>query len=122
MGRLLLLSLLFASCAGDKVPKEIFPPAKMQAILFDVIRADELVDFVALQDSAYRDFTKRSALYDSIFHIHAISKEDFRKSLQYYQGRPDLLKGILDSLHAQTESKTDTMMKKPIKPQLIKPD
>ena len=106
---LLLLCLFIVSCSGDAIPKDVFPPAKMESVLYDVIRADELVDFTILRDSTYRNFSKRSALYDSIFHIHAITKESFQKSLQFYQDRPDLLKKILESLHTKTDpSKIDS--------------
>ena len=99
----LLLCLFIVSCSSDALPKDVFPPGKMESVLYDVIRADEWVDFSILRDSTYRNFGKRSALYDSIFHIHSITKENFRKSLEYYQNRPDLLKGILDSLHRKTD-------------------
>ncbi|GAA4747734.1 DUF4296 domain-containing protein [Flavisolibacter ginsenosidimutans] len=106
--RFLFLSLFFLfSCSGE-VPKGVLPPKKMEAVLYDVIRADEWVDFASLQDSTFRKFSKRTALYDSVFRLHSISKDDYRKSMSFYQGRPDLLKEILGSLKA----KSDTALKR----------
>lgn len=100
--------LLFWSCAGNDVPKGVLPPDKMEAVLYDVIRADEWVDFAVLQDSTFRNFSRRTALYDSVFRLHAINKEDYRNSVRFYQSRPDLLKGVLESLR----TKSDTAMKR----------
>lgn len=122
MRRLFFLSLIIISCSSP-TPKNVFPPEKMEAVWYDIIRADELVDFSVIQDSTYRDFSKRSALYDSIFHIHQISKEGFQHSMSYYQGRPDLLKDILDALHKRTDPanfKLDSSKMPRIKKQAIK--
>lgn len=99
MYKFFFLSLLLAACAGgSSIPKDVLPPERLGPVLYDVIRADELVDYLQNTDSSFRRFAKRASLYDTIFQLHAIKKEDFRKSLQYYQGHPDLLKIVLDSL------------------------
>lgn len=101
---LTLLLFLFLSCTGNGVPKDVLPPQRMESVLYDVIRADEWVDFAVLQDSTFRGFTKRAALYDSVFRIHSISKDDYRKSMAFYQSRPDLLKEILTSLRTKSDT------------------
>jgi hypothetical protein len=100
----LLLSTIFVSCSGSDVPKDVMPPEKMQAVLYDVILADELADFSSIQDSTYRELEKRTVLYDSIFQIHNITKQAFHKSFKFYQQRPDLLRTILDSLQAKPDT------------------
>lgn len=120
----LLVSLFVCSCSGESVPKGVLPPEKMEAVLYDLIRADELVDFSIIQDSSYRNFSKRSSFYDSISHIHGLTKEALQKSWLYYQGRPDLLKKILESLHAKTDTATlqkDSILKKPTTKEIVKP-
>lgn len=96
---LFFLSVVFAaSSCTSSIPKEVMSPEKMGAVLYDVIRADEMTDFLLANDSTYRVFSKRASLYDTIFQLHAVKKQEFQKSLKFYQGRPDLLKEILDSL------------------------
>ena len=114
---LLFLSICLWSCSQESVPEGVLPPEKMETVLYDLVCAEEFVDFSSIQDSTYRVFNKRSALYDSISNIHSITKETFQKSWQYYQGRPDLLKKILESLHSKTDApiiQKDTIIKKPL--------
>ena len=105
--RLIIFSsvLVLLACSGEpSVPKGVLPPEKMEAVLYDVMRADEMANFYSLKDSTYHNFSKRTALYDTIFHLHGIGKETFQKSMNYYQGRPDLLKIIFDNLQKKADS------------------
>lgn len=106
--RALFLFLLFLCSCSSEIPKDVLPPQKMEVVLYDVIRADEWVDFARLSDSTFNRFSKRTALYDSVFRLQGINKEDYRKSLNFYQSRPDLLKEIWQSLR----TKSDTALKK----------
>lgn len=112
MRLLLLLSFFILSCSGEEAPKGVFTQEKMSAVLYDIILADEWVDFSRMSDSAYLNFSKRAAIYDSIFQLHTIEKEDYVASISYYQSRPDLLKEVLESL----KTKADTTSVKKIKP------
>lgn len=95
------------ACSGESVPKDVLPPSEMQAVMYDMIRVDEMVDFLRMSDSTYQSFTKRTALYDTVFGLHKVTKEKFRQSLKYYQGRPDLLKVMMNDLHAQVNDTTN---------------
>ena len=114
---LFFLSICIWSCSQAPAPDSVLSPEKMESVLYDLVHAEEFVDFSSMQDSSYRNFSKRAALYDSISNIHSITKETFKKSWQYYQGRPDLLKKILESLHAKTDApiiKKDSIIKKSV--------
>jgi hypothetical protein len=116
MRLLLVFSFFLFACSGDRVPKDVLPRDKMGAVLYDIILADEWVDFTRMHDSSYLNFSKRTAVYDSVFQLHTIKKEDYQKSMNYYQSRPDLLKEILDSI----KTRADTAIRRPIKPVLKK--
>jgi len=78
----------------------------MQAVLWDMMRADELVNYYGYTDSTFKKIDRNIELYQKIFQIHRIKKETFQKSLQYYQRRPDMLQPIIDSLKSLTERET----------------
>ncbi|MGN6399712.1 MAG: DUF4296 domain-containing protein [Flavisolibacter sp.] len=102
----LLACLLLISCSGSKVPKDVLPPQKMQAVLWDAMLADEMADYYVRKDSSLNTLSKHVELYQQIFFIHKISKDDFKKSLHYYEAHPDLLRPIFDSLQKKSEKIT----------------
>lgn len=102
---LLFLCFFVAACSGTSVPDDVLPPEKMELVLYDVIRADEMVDFLKTTDSAWQPFSRRTALYDTVFQLHGVKKDEFRRSLSFYQQRPDLLKEIIVDIQKKV---TDT--------------
>ncbi len=109
-----LLCCLLAACSGSSVPDNVLPPEKMEVVLYDVIRADEMVDFLKLSDSTWQPFSRRTDLYDSIFQLHKVKKETFQNSLRFYQGRPDLLKEVLEALQKKVTDTTAHKNKRPV--------
>ena len=93
-------SLLLAGCKSKShIPNNVLPQLKMQALLWDMIRADQfLADFVLNKDSALNRKTESIKLYQQVFNIHHISKEKFQSSFSFYRSHPALLKIIMDSL------------------------
>ena len=94
-----LLLLLGLSCSNDrKVPEGVLPGQKMEAVLWDMMRADELVNLQYSKDTSVNRFDSSIRLYQQIFQLHGTDAATFKKSFKYYQGRPDLLKPVFDSL------------------------
>lgn len=100
MNRILAFAFLVSviGCnSGPNVPNGILPPKKMQHVMWDMILADGLISYS--YDTMMRKPGKRQEIYGTVLRTHNLSQEEFRKSMQYYQNRPDLLKLVLDSLH-----------------------
>ena len=95
---LFLLCFFALACSGTSVPGDVLPPQKMEEVLYDMIRADEMADHLKLSDSTWQPFSRRTALYDTVFQVHRVKKEEFRKSLSFYQSRPDLLKEVIEGM------------------------
>lgn len=105
----LFIVLFFAiSCADKKkIPKDILPPQKMQAILWDMISAGEFLNtFILKKDSAVNKDSVSLKIYGQVFHIYHITKEQFDKSYSYYRDHPELMKVIIDSLSKKQETST----------------
>jgi hypothetical protein len=90
--------LLFFSCTTKKKKADILSENKMEQVMWDMIRADQYVLESLSKDSSLSKKEKSIRLYEEIFAIHKITKEQFKKSLQYYSSQPDLFRPILDSL------------------------
>jgi hypothetical protein len=118
-GLLILCAFIFlAGCGGkDKIPNGILPQKKMQAVMWDMMRADQfLSDYVLNKDSSLNRKTESIKIYQKIFLIHKINKEVFQRSFSFYQSHPALLKVIMDSLSKIPETITsDTVKPMPVK-------
>ncbi|MEQ1677407.1 MAG: DUF4296 domain-containing protein [Chitinophagaceae bacterium] len=92
--------LIITGCKSkDSVPGDVLPPAKMQALLWDMMRADQfLTEYVLNKDTAKKKDEESIKLYEQILGFHQITKEEFQKSFDYYQFHPGQLKVILDSI------------------------
>ncbi|MBO9681901.1 MAG: DUF4296 domain-containing protein, partial [Flavisolibacter sp.] len=96
---ILFFAVFIFSCKSS-VPGDILPPKKMQAVLWDVMQADAMAENYAASDSAFRGLSKHVDYYQKVFAIHKISKDEFTKSLVYYENHPSRLKPILDSMQS----------------------
>lgn len=84
-----------------EVPAGVLPRVQMQAVLWDLMRADQfLMDYVFRKDSALDKLTESQRYYQYIFAQHKISKEQFEKSFSWYQDHPTIFRALLDSIAA----------------------
>lgn len=95
-------SLLFLACTKkEKIPEGVLPEEKMQALLWDVMRADQfLANFVLSRDTTLDKRRESINLYRRIFRAHDVSQKDFQQSMAYYSAQPGRLKTLMDSVSA----------------------
>jgi hypothetical protein len=91
------LCLLLSCTNKSAVPKDVLPVAKMTDVLWDVMLADALANHRYPLDTMKR-FDTSTVLYQQIANAHGTTQARLKRSLQFYESRPDLLQGILDSL------------------------
>ena len=95
---IILIISNFACIRDNKVPKDVIPQNQMRKIMWDLMRADAYVTDFIVKDSIRDKKAESAKLYEKIFEIHATTQETFKKSLAFYQSRPDLFKVVSDSL------------------------
>ena len=100
---LVFLLVLMLSCSGNRLPKNILRPEKMQEVMWDLSLADELVNFQSSRDSSWMGDEKHREYYQKVFSIHKITQEEFARSLEYYESHPPMLKSVLDSVQKTGE-------------------
>jgi hypothetical protein len=88
-----ILAVLGGCVRNNRLPKDV-----MRKIMWDLMRADAYVSDYIMKDSSRNKIAESAILYEKIFTIHATTQESFKKSLAFYESRPDLLKVITDSL------------------------
>ncbi|MGH2554027.1 MAG: DUF4296 domain-containing protein [Chitinophagaceae bacterium] len=99
----------------NKIPGNIIPPKKMEAVLWDMMRADYfLTDYILQKDLSQDKKTESIKLYRQVFSLHNISKEQFTESFSYYQSHPAIFKNIMDSLSHPKKVSPEELILKPI--------
>ena len=99
------LVLITACNDKDKMPDGILKPDKMQAVLWDVIKADAFTTEFIKSDTTKNAAAENLKLQQQIFAIHKITKDDFYTSYDYYKLNTPLFKKILDSMIVMAEKK-----------------
>ena len=96
----LLVALFVFSCKDEnKIPKDIMAKTRMQELLWDMTRADAfLTNFAGRNDTTFNRIKETVTLYKQVFQIHKTTREEFKKSLEWYQQHPTVMKIILDTL------------------------
>ena len=97
---IILIISNFGCVRDNKVPKDVIPQNQMRKIMWDLMRADAYVNDFIMKDSTLDKKAESAKLYEKVFDIHTTTRESFKKSLAFYQSRPDLFKAISDSLRA----------------------
>lgn len=112
-----LFSLATIACNNKKGDK-VLPPEKMEAVLWDLMRADKfLSDYVLNKDTAKKIDSESIKMYNRIFAIHKITGEQFQKSFTYYKTHPDQLREIMDSISRPANAApTEMVAPQPVSP------
>jgi len=97
---IILIISTFGCIRDNKIPEGIIQQNEMRKIMWDFMRADAYVADFIMKDSTRDRKAESTILYEKIFDIHSTTQEAFKKSLAFYQRRPDLLKAITDSLRS----------------------
>lgn len=114
---LLLIFLVLSGC-DEQRPSDILTEPKMRNVLYDLLRADELGAQYLQRDSSWAAMEKRAPLYQQVFQTHQVTKEQFQKTLVYYEAHPDEMKKMIETLSADVEAlqrKGDTTATGPAK-------
>jgi hypothetical protein len=100
---LFLALLVLAGCSDkDKVPSGIIQKEKMESLVWDMIQADQYAAIYLAKDSNRINVkNEQLKLYQQVFQLHQVSRDEFRKSFQFYLDRPDITRGLFDSLLAR---------------------
>ncbi|HTR30514.1 MAG TPA: DUF4296 domain-containing protein [Puia sp.] len=92
-----------AACSDkNRVPGDILPIDKMEQVMWDMTEADQYATLYVAKDSQHIDRKSETMrLYEEVFRLHDVSREQFRKSYRYYLDHPALNQELFDSIMAR---------------------
>jgi hypothetical protein len=86
------------------VPPSILSPAKMEVVLFDMLRSGNLVNsFLLTKDSSLPKEQTHINWLNKVLTFHKVSEQEFKQSFAYYQRHPELLARVMDSISKREE-------------------
>jgi hypothetical protein len=95
----------------DKVPGDVLPKEKMEAVLWDIIQAERFTATYVAKDSSKNIKTENFKLYNQIFSIHHVTKDEFLKSYKFYLSRPDISRVMFDSMASRANRQREDLYK-----------
>jgi hypothetical protein len=106
--------LLLAGCSNHAIiPPDVIPKSKMEVVIWQMIQADEFFANYVIKDSTKNTTAERTKLYQQVFTLNKITKEDFRKSYEFYIRRPEISRPMFDSLSARASRRRGEVYSKP---------
>jgi hypothetical protein len=91
-----LSALLFACSSG--IPKDVIKPTEFKAVIWDMLKADNLAQEVAARDTSKKLPSQEQKYIAAVLAIHKITKQQFETSLQYYERDPKALGDMLGTV------------------------
>jgi hypothetical protein len=113
-----MILFCLCACSGERgAPKKLIPQKKMEDIIWDMTQADQFATQYLKKDSSVHNLKAETMkMYDEIFAIHHVTKDEFKENFQYYTSHPELTKMIFDSLFARGTRERGDIYKNPLKP------
>jgi Domain of unknown function (DUF4296) len=98
-----LIAVFFlAACGGGNgIPGNVLNPDKMQAVMWDMIKADVYAFEYIKRDSVKNDTAENLRLQKEIFAIHNTTRDAYYRSYDYYKKKPELMKTLMDTMSAR---------------------
>ncbi|MBC7829685.1 MAG: DUF4296 domain-containing protein [Chitinophagaceae bacterium] len=108
----IVILFIFGCTNTTKIPNDILSKQKMQVVLWDIVQAERFSAVYLLKDSLTKNMQlEKFKLYEQIFYMHKVSREDFIKSYKYYLRRPDMAKAIFDSIDVKAQRQKENNYK-----------
>lgn len=98
----LAMTMILLSCEV-KIPENVIPPGKMEALLYDY----HLVQSMASEYAA-NDY-KEKLFFEYVFEKHGVTKEHFDSSMMWYNRYPKHLKKLYASLETRLDAEVETL-------------
>lgn len=118
----LLIALLagFFACSKSKVPSGILKPEKMQAVMWDFIRADIYANETIRRDTTKNVEVENARLQLQVFQLHKITREEFYNSYDYYLKNQELMKSMIDTMLVRQQKLKELAQDTVLKPLTLK--
>ena len=107
--------VLFSCGRGEKLQPGIIQEDTMDSLLWDLSLAEDFAITYLGKDSGRNKNDEILKEYEKVFAIHHVTRDQFRKSFDYYRSRPEIIKKLIDSTNARAQRRRQDMFRNDIK-------
>jgi hypothetical protein len=102
MRGILMISIVvgFFACKSNPIDKNILPINSMKLVMWDILKADEWYTQTAIRDTLHIRLNENFQIYEQVYKIHHIAKQQFYSSYKFYETHPEQFKTLIDSVIA----------------------
>ena len=93
-----ILTIFIFSCNRKYKKMEVLPFDTIKVVMWDLLNAEEFNNILIIKDSTLKKTKNNLKLYQQVFFMHHLSKEQFYYSYQFYEQHPDQFKTLMDSV------------------------
>lgn len=104
-----IVSVVLYGCSAKPAMPEM-PINQMKYIIWDLMKADELVLNVQKRDSGQSIKPILAQYHATVYKLHNVQEADFKKSYKQYAENPVLMKELYDSVLAVSQRRTRAMI------------
>ena len=99
-----------------KAGKKIKPMTvnQMKPVMWDLMKAGEWYIYIIAKDSTLRNKKEDVRLFEQVFAVHGITKQQFYNSYKYYESHPIEFKILIDSVDAYSLREKNKLYETPI--------
>jgi hypothetical protein len=107
--------VLFSCGRGGRVQPGIIQEDKMDSLFWELSLAEDYATTYLAKDSARNKNDEILKEYEKVFAIHHVTRDEFRKSYDYYRSRPEIFKKLIDSTNARAQRRRQDLFRNDIK-------
>lgn len=97
---IILACVLGNACTPAATGKKPIEANQMKQVIWDLMKAGEWYNYIIANDSTLKNKKEDIRLYEQVFSVHGITKDQFYTSYKYYESHPVEFKLLLDSVEA----------------------
>lgn len=106
-----IIILLAWACKDDKLPANVLPPEKMEAVLIDVLLAESFSESYLVADTTIKLPQAYGKELDKVLAIQNISQKQLMESIDHYKAKPEVFKVIMDTVNTRIQREKDRIFK-----------
>jgi hypothetical protein len=79
----------------------------MKIVMLQLLQVDEFYNRTSFRDSTLRIEKKNIVFYKQVFELNGVDRNQFYKTLDYYESHPNEMKVLMDSVNVLCKKKKE---------------